>query len=166
MKSIMNLKTDDAIASYMVDNCEFLKDIHPNIISLIGMVCNYFIYVQLNKNPQNKILLLLLFNLRTLCDLLDGAVARKYGKTSKLGHKLDTISDYVNLFVLTHFLFNKYNISKYYNIFAIGIVLMSEIKYDMLDTHEHFKNAEGIDSFYVNNTFLFNNLFYILLVLC
>ena len=164
--SIMNLKTDDTIASFVVDNCDFLKDIHPNIISLIGMVCNYFIYIQLYKNPQNKLLLLVLFNLRTLCDILDGAVARKYGKTSKLGHKLDTISDYINLFVLTNFLFNKYKLSKYYSAFAIALVLFSEIKYDMLDTHEHFKNAEGLDSFYVNNTFLFNNLFYVFLVLC
>jgi phosphatidylglycerophosphate synthase len=84
------MRIDDDIA-----NTELLlrpfKYIHPNVISLFGMICNIFIikYLLLKKIYLANFLLVV----RYFCDILDGAVARRYNKTSKLGGYLDTIDD-------------------------------------------------------------------------
>ena len=67
------------------------KKIHPNLITLTGMVCNVFIITLLLKGYVHWANLLLI--IKYFCDCLDGGVARKYNKTSKLGGYLDTISD-------------------------------------------------------------------------
>ena len=166
LDEIKNLHIDDVIAKYFVDNFGLFEYVHPNVITALGILCNYLIYKEIMKPNKNKLLLFVLFNLRTLTDILDGAVARKYKKSSKLGHVLDTLSDFINMWVLTNYLFKRFKLRKYHGAFFVAIVLFSEIKYEMFQTHEHFKKSEGWDSFYVNNTFIFNNLFYFILVHC
>ena len=58
------------------------KKIHPNLITLTGMVCNVFIITLLLKGYVHWANLLLI--IKYFCDCLDGGVARKYNKTSKL----------------------------------------------------------------------------------
>ena len=88
------IKIDRNIADYVSENITLFKYIHPNIISFIGIICNILIYFLIFKNIKNKLLLLILFNIRALSDILDGAIARKYNKTSKLGHYMDTFSEF------------------------------------------------------------------------
>ena len=54
---------------------------------------------------KTGIIVLMIF-LRYLADIIDGKVARKYKKTSKLGGYLDTISDVMFSGAITYVLFN------------------------------------------------------------
>ena len=67
------------------------RHIHPNVITITSMVLNYFIYISILNRQKQKALILLW--IRYMTDNLDGHIARKYGKTSKIGGLLDTIAD-------------------------------------------------------------------------
>ena len=67
------------------------RRVHPNIITITGMICNILIITFLLQKYIYIANILLI--IKYFCDCLDGAVARKYNKTSKLGGYLDTISD-------------------------------------------------------------------------
>ncbi len=67
------------------------KKIHPNFITVVGMASNVLIISFLLKGYIHLASLFLV--IKFFCDCLDGAVARRYNKTSKLGGYLDTISD-------------------------------------------------------------------------
>ena len=102
--------------------------------------------------------------LRFLADCLDGAVARKYKKTSKIGHLLDTVSDiiFVTIAIVTtilkYNLHHKLNIDIKYAITIILVLLFSFIRYyNIFESHNLIKEADTsniIISFIVNNTYL------------
>ena len=55
---------------------------------------------------------------------------------------------------------------KFYYIFLVIAYIFIEGKYELWQTHDKIKNSTDFnDKIYINNTFLFNNLFYIILVL-
>lgn len=84
------MKIDD----YIVDREWMLspfKKVHPNFITVAGLVSNILIIFLLIKGHIHLANLFLV--IKFFCDTLDGQVARKYNKTSKLGGYLDTISD-------------------------------------------------------------------------
>jgi len=86
-------KTDLKINKKILEPYLFLfKHIHPNMISLFGIFLNYSIF-KLYYKDYSKILIVLLTLIRIGCDNLDGMVARKFKKTSKLGGLLDSIDD-------------------------------------------------------------------------
>tara|TARA_B100000524_G_C23467959_1_gene305001 strand:- start:223 stop:612 length:390 start_codon:yes stop_codon:yes gene_type:complete len=106
--------------------------------------------------------------IRFFTDILDGAVARKYNKTSKLGGYLDTTNDlilftmYTYIISLCLILKNK----KHSRIFTL-IILLCMIIYlkniDGLSDHTPIKNGKNnkILAFFTNNTiFLFGFLYY------
>ena len=101
---INKINSDNYIADKIIDNVYFLKYIHPNIITISGLIINFYIYYLL-YTPHSNIYLLTFFMIyRWLADCLDGAVARKYNKGSKLGHHLDTISDIILGFICINYI--------------------------------------------------------------
>ena len=88
------IRIDDNLANNIVDKIEYFKHIHPNTISTISHICNAIILYQLFfANIKNIEFIGLIIIIRYFTDILDGSVARKYNKTSELGHKLDHYGD-------------------------------------------------------------------------
>lgn len=93
----------DSIVPYLIK-----LNIHPNFITLIGFIPIYFIHV--NMLLRKKILVYLFAYLNYTLDCLDGELARKSGKTSRLGGILDSIHDITTIFSLLYLVFNWYSI--------------------------------------------------------
>tara|TARA_B110000285_G_C15124723_1_gene619434 strand:+ start:258 stop:764 length:507 start_codon:yes stop_codon:yes gene_type:complete len=90
-----NIKIDLLINEKIIKPFLFLfKYIHPNFISLFGIVLNYTIF-NLYYQDYSKTFLLFLIISRIYCDNLDGMVARKFNKTSNLGGLLDSLDDMI-----------------------------------------------------------------------
>lgn len=137
---------DDQITNYVMTNLDVFKDIHPNVITIVGIILNYFILLEVKKvNTEyiNPIKLGLLMFFRCLADCIDGAVARKYNKTSDLGNKLDTISDILFAFVILYFFMVKFNIGNWIVILFILLIIFINNKYSVFTTHEIIKNSDG-----------------------
>jgi phosphatidylglycerophosphate synthase len=102
------LKIDLLINKKIIEPYIFLfKYIHPNIISLFGIVLNYTIFNLYYKN-YNKVFLIFLTIWRIYCDNLDGMVARKFNKTSKIGGLLDSIDDMILCTIMCYMISYKY----------------------------------------------------------
>jgi phosphatidylglycerophosphate synthase len=100
--------TDRYVYTYVIDPVSVhFKNINPNWITILSMPLSFCIFL-LNFFPPIGMIFAISTNiLRTLCDFLDGHIARKYNKCTKLGGLLDTIADgvhsvnYVMFFVVT-----------------------------------------------------------------
>jgi phosphatidylglycerophosphate synthase len=98
--------------------------VSPNMITFISLLCGiaaaYFLF-------QNYLLFFLFGLLHLFLDGLDGVVARKANKQTKLGIYLDLITDrLVNLALLIKISFF---LADYYVIFVIMIFFMSQLNY-------------------------------------
>jgi phosphatidylserine synthase len=157
------IKIDDNIADIIITNTDIFKNVHPNIITLVGIVCNYFILNEIDNmqiSPINGTYFAFLLLIRFLADCLDGAVARKYKKTSKLGNILDTMSD---IFMI------RFNLPNWYIIFFIFAMCIINEKYSLFTSHESIKNNDGniidlVVSFFTNNSIVIFALFYFLVM--
>ena len=161
------MKIDDKIA-----NNEFLlslfKYIHPNTISIFGIICNFYIIKFLYI--QNKYLANLVLIARYFADIMDGAVARKYNKTSVIGGYLDTLDD--SLLICLYLGYIGWHLTKNINIsFSIGLLSFSITIYylkcqNSLSDHSALKKGNvsllnRIIEFNVNNTiFIYVGLYY------
>lgn len=108
------MKIDDNIAEVII-NLDLFKDIHPNVITLFGIISNFYILGNLvygSKKIANMFLVI-----RYLSDILDGAVARKYNKGTMIGGFLDSLNDI--------FIISMYNGIIYY-------ILYSNLRYSIL----------------------------------
>ena len=69
-------------------------NISPNIVTIVGLLLvsfgAYFIYV------QTFIIATFFLLIGNLCDAIDGLLARKYGKVSKFGAFLDSLTDRIS----------------------------------------------------------------------
>ena len=84
------MRIDDDIANIQC-LLSLFKYIHPNTITISGIISNFYILKFLIYKKINTLNMLLTF--RYFTDIMDGAVARKYNKVSKIGGYLDTIND-------------------------------------------------------------------------
>jgi len=82
-------------------------NIHPNIITLIGIILNYFLFYYLSKN--NKLYSILLIIVHCILDSLDGEIARKCNKQSDIGGILDSISDVLFMSIIFLYYLSKYS---------------------------------------------------------
>ena len=137
------------------------KKIHPNFITVMGMASNILIIFFLLKGHIH--LASLFLAIKFFCDCLDGAVARRYNKTSKLGGCLDTISDVTLLAPYCGVIVWLITENLTYAISAFFISLLVLIGYTLrLGTmHDHSKLKEGGNNvikksveFAVNNSVL------------
>ena len=152
--------SDDILAIYLLDTFKIFKFIHPNCITILGIVFNLLIHMCLSMKQINYFVLYLFINIRVLTDILDGAIARRYNKKSVLGHILDTFTDQLYIFITGRFIFNQLNIL-YFNLIFILYLLFVIIKYNILYTHTKLKKSNNLISFITNNSLLINNIFYI-----
>lgn len=155
------IKYDDDIAKYIVDNVKVFKFIHPNIITLSSFFINIIIF-NLFKTNSNKLPFFLF--LRWLTDILDGQIARKYNKKSKIGHTLDTLSDIMLSGIYLYLTFTKYNISiNYFFILYSLFIFYCKYSIKLFDTHENVKNCDKSSfAFFINNSYILFTIAYFL----
>jgi len=152
---------DDKIAEKL-GKFHFWKYIHPNEITIFGIILNFVIgYILINKVKYFIPFIGILLLFRCLADIMDGYVARKYKKTSKIGNLLDTFSDLMLTFGYG-FIFLKYCL-KFNNYIIIGILsiilIILHYKFNFFNNHEKIKNGkkdiiENILNFITNNTII------------
>jgi len=169
-KTNNKLNLDDTIGITLAKEISLLKYIHPNIITISGLLINFYIYKLLNSNNINIYLLIISLFYRWLADVLDGAVAREYNKLSKLGHNLDTLSDILLVIIIFNYILeNILGFSFFISSSIISILLVYLMSsYNVLDTHDDLKKNKkdnfigSIIAFLTNNSYLY---FIIVLVL-
>ena len=137
------------------------KYIHPNVITISGLIlnaiCFYTLYI-----VKDKQLTAFLIMIRILADNLDGMVARKFNKTSKLGGLLDTMSDAIligSIVFCTCFYFTTNPIISF--IVGLGVIYFC-LTYlffnNALVTHSNIQNDQGffnqLPLFIYHNTYL------------
>jgi phosphatidylglycerophosphate synthase len=135
------INIDDYLVNYMMDNdkCDLFSYIHPNVITFIGIICNFYILAltsNINTCELDYMLIGLIFIIRYFSDSLDGAVARKYKKTSKIGNFLDSFSDMMFLAVMYYLILKFFNLSLYYFVFYLIFLMYMEYNYSIF-THSH-----------------------------
>ena len=163
------IKIDDDITDYIINNFSLFKYIAPNIITISGLIINFIIFNLLQTNNSNYYLVIFLILYRWLADCLDGAVARKYNKGSKIGHYLDTVSDIIMAFITVYFI-QKYFINLPFNfvlILYIFFILIYNKTFNFINNHNNLKNTQKNN--FINNIVVFgtNNtiITYIFLIL-
>ena len=163
------IKLDDHIPDTLVKYTDTFKHIHPNVVTTLGLICNYFILLQIEGIKTQKIdpyLFGALIMIRCATDCIDGAVARKYKKTSKAGNFLDTTSDMIFMFIIFYTVMVSYNLKNWTIIFyLIGLYVLCS-RFHMFHTHEIVKSTNGntiekIIGFASNNSVLVFAAFYI-----
>ena len=77
-------------------------NIHPNITTLCGFIPLYFQYLSILR--CNRIGMHFYGAFNYWFDCLDGALARKTNKVTKIGGLLDTIHDFITAIVLLYFI--------------------------------------------------------------
>lgn len=160
---------DNLLTNEILKRFDFFKFISPNAITISGIILNFLIYVSIINKYQ--LITFILLSFRYLADCLDGGVARKYNKSSKVGGLLDTISDNILIFILTLALCTIYEI-KYK--FFIALILTSLNIIEMtrrksIVDHKNIKVGgnyiEEAYSFMVNNSFIMFIFVYIIFIL-
>jgi len=162
------LKLDDIIVKHIMENYDIFENIHPNIVTSVGIICNYFILLyidNIDKHNIDPIMFGLVLMIRFLADALDGAVARKYKKSSRLGNILDTVSDLMMMFVGFYFLMIVFKLPNWTIIFYILLLILVNEKYGIFKQHDTVKsNSEStmdkIMNFSTNNTIISFAVFY------
>lgn len=157
------MSLDDCIAKVIVDNVSIFKYIHPNVITLLGMFLN-FVVIYLIKKPSIELMSIVLA-LRYLADMIDGAVARKYNKKSKVGGTLDTLSDITLFLVFVWFIVKAFKLSSIWYILLSAPIVITILYYDAVSDHDKLKKTNGTISdvipFFVNNCILIYIAFFI-----
>jgi phosphatidylglycerophosphate synthase len=155
---ILEIKLDDKLTAYILDHFSFFKFISPNLITISGLLMNFLIlyYIIYGDFLFTTILLLL----RYLADCLDGGVARKYNKKSKIGGALDTWSDTILIYISIYGIFYIYKLpfgSELAAFACTGNMYVMSLTNSLVD-HAGMKSGKNMFSivyaFFVNNSFI------------
>ena len=106
--SLLRARADDWLTGIVLSRWGFFQHVHPNAITITGMVLNFCIFYAMTHERLGGTILML--GARYLADCLDGGVARKYDKQSKMGGVLDSASDAILIYVSTLGIFHLYNL--------------------------------------------------------
>jgi phosphatidylserine synthase len=164
------INIDDGIAKYILDNTNIFENIHPNYLTIFGLILNFgILYIFLNPtedNIKNIVIIFTLLLLRWLADILDGNVARKYKKSSKIGGTLDTISDQMLIIFCIYYIVNVFNFSNWWIVIYCILSTLNIIRTNSLSDHSLLKNNDEpfISIFLINNTWLSYLLLFIFYV--
>lgn len=154
---INKINSDKYISDKIIEKVSILKYIHPNIITISGLIINFYIYYLLHTPNSNIYLLSFCIIYRWLADCLDGSIARKYNKGSKLGHYLDTISDIILGFIYINYIQSFiFNLSFNYSllIYLIFVYILNKI-YNFIESHDKLKKINNNKDI-LNNFVVFN----------
>ncbi len=158
VKFILERKGDDWLTDAILARAGFLQHVHPNLITLTGIALNFFIlYTMIHKISWLTNFMLFL---RYFADCLDGGVARKYKKKSKVGGALDTASDNILIYVYVCGIFYLFKIP-YENEAAASLVFVNlylmSLSGSLVD-HADMKIGKNLFSniyaFSVNNSYI------------
>lgn len=154
---ILEIRLDDKFTEIILEKFSVFSFIHPNAITFFGIMMN-FLLLSLHKDPG--IVFLITLTLRYFADCLDGGVARKYKRVSKVGGLLDTASDTLLLLILTFCICEKYNLDNAYLI-SFGFTLSNLLFMFYLGSitdHSNMKVGVALGkqvyAFMVNNSFI------------
>jgi phosphatidylglycerophosphate synthase len=155
----MDIALDDEIAKKIVDNMPFFRHVHPNVISTVSIVFNIIILSILINNNLNPLYLIGSFAVRWLTDLLDGAVARKYKKASKLGGLLDTVGNVTIILIFMWYVLKATGVHMMVFYIFLIVVLLYVVHAETYHNHAALKHYKGnhvqkIIAFFVNNSYL------------
>ena len=100
-----NFSFDDYIYEYIKDLPKKVCFLEPNNITIFNYFITFFI-IYLIYNDKSLFIIVLFVLFRTFLDILDGSIARKCDKGTKLGAKLDIFGDglFLNLLLYTFYL--------------------------------------------------------------
>ncbi|MDD4931398.1 MAG: CDP-alcohol phosphatidyltransferase family protein [Candidatus Colwellbacteria bacterium] len=150
------MNSDLSVEKFFMDNVKFFEHVHPNVVSGCSIGLNILIYKELSEKKIRYQYLCVLFVLRWLTDILDGSIARRYNKKSKLGGALDTIADYMLFIILFDFVAKKYNLSTSYYCAFITMLGFNLYYNDSISCHDSYKTynegSMNIIPFFVNNS--------------
>ena len=160
--SLKKLESDNIIFNNKLI-LTYFKNIHPNYITLVGFISNFGILYYFDNRKDLSLFFVII---RLISDILDGNVARKFKKESKLGGLFDTITDLFYNSVLIFIILrckNKTDINKSIEIICVFVmisVIFLIIK-DSLFFHKNLKKKpenlfDLIIFILVNNTLLIN----------
>lgn len=158
------MEFDNWIANKTIDSFDcILKYVHPNILTIVGIVINIIIAF-FYKRMDFLLVSILLFT-RYLMDALDGNVARRYNKSSSIGGTLDSISDlmlyYISVFIIAKIY--KLNVLLCMTLLTI-VIFIAEKRYSFITgDHSSLKSKDKMTTFFVNNTIIFYILFLVIL---
>ena len=154
----IHIRGDDYVTNIILHHCGFFKHIHPNVITVFGIILNIAIFYAVENNNFSFTAILSVF--RYLADCLDGGVARKYNKTSKIGGALDTFSDNLLIFIYVIIMCNLLNIPGVISAATFFVVLnlyMMSISNSLIN-HSGIKfggnSVKNIYAFFVNNSYI------------
>lgn len=136
--------------------------IHPNLVTVVALVLSALIPFM----HIYKLYFLVFFSIiiRQLCDTLDGSIARKCEKVSRIGGLLDTIADtifYFSVFFVIYYMLTQDITIVFLGAFVtVGILMVIHciiFKINVLYDHSLAKGNEN-DSFSKSTiSFIFNN---------
>jgi hypothetical protein len=129
--------------------------IHPNLVTLFSFVFIYLIYISIIK--KSYLLVFIYSFINYFFDCLDGELARKSGKTSKIGGILDTLHDCMSYFFMIYPIFKLYTII----IFLVGSIFAYQSKFDFV-THESNNENKRVQKFHL---FFVNYIGYIYIII-
>ena len=163
---LLKLKLDDKLTYIIIEKFTFFKYVHPNLITLVGLLLNFIIlYCMLEGQFINCVLFL---SIRYLADCLDGGVARKYEKKSKLGGALDTWSDTIlvyisiaGLFIINDLPYGR-ELAAFMSCANLYIMSLSNSLVDHAGMKTGSSLASDCYAFLVNNSFI---LFFIKIII-
>jgi len=154
---VLKRKGDDWLTDAILARWGYLQYVHPNLITLTGLIMNFIILYTMT----HKLFLLtntILF-FRYLTDCLDGGVARKYNKKSKIGGALDTASDNILIYIYIYSIFYLFEIPYGNAAATVSIFVNLYVMYisGSLVDHTNMKTGNNlfskIYSFFINNSY-------------
>lgn len=172
LKSPWFLYTNDHLTNWflgvpVVD--AVFRHIHPNLITFVGFLFGNLTLLYCvstwhvgpearllntsNKGLLNPPLFAVGSFVHLFADDLDGAVARKYSKCSRLGHQLDDFSDKCRDFILLAYGIQRVNYHPIAIALFTAVAIIPQLAYNMRDSHDLIKDYRvcPLLAFLVNN---------------
>ena len=119
MPEVISNYGTDKVFYYIANNVCYYIYINPNYITISTIfITNYISYLIIyNKNFST---IMLFVFIRSFFDILDGAMARYYNKTSEFGRLLDSVCDlYYSIIMFLTFFYKYIFALNFYKIFLI-----------------------------------------------
>jgi phosphatidylglycerophosphate synthase len=139
------INLDKKYTDYILSKTDIFKHIHPNILSVLGLVTDFLLLYFMTIGAVFLIGIALF--IRYSCDCLDGAVARKYKKVSDLGGALDTFADNTLIFILLYGILMALGVSIGYVIMIPTAIVIANLIYmyskNAILHHQHLTNYQS-----------------------
>lgn len=138
-------------------------NIHPNVITIGSILSNKLLFEALKNIPKNKTLIFALMLSHGILDCLDGEVARKCNKYSKLGSRLDFWNDQLFMsIVLILLISKKYKIKYTVQNIAImtGFLSVFQVVFSGFNVDDHSMDSPLANFVHDNSVLIYCVVFY------